>query len=57
MNILVKRLVHEEHGQDIVEYVLLAATISLFILTGVQSFGGQMQALYDELYNRIEALF
>ena len=57
MKNLLKRFVCEEQGQDIVEYVLLAATISLAILAGVQGFGTRMYGLYDDLYNRVAAVF
>ena len=52
----IARLVVEERAQDIVEYVLLCATISLVVLAGINSFGGQMEAIYTALATTVNGL-
>ena len=55
MKNLLKRLVREEQGQDIVEYVLLCAGIGLVVLTGVNAFGTQMNTIYGALATAVDA--
>ena len=57
MKNLLMRLVREEQGQDIVEYVLLCAGIGLVVLTGVQAFGTRMNTIYSNLADAVEAAF
>lgn len=39
MKNLIKRFIHEEEGQDMVEYALLAALISIVAIVAVRSIG------------------
>jgi len=47
MKNLFNRFVREESGQDIIEYVLLAAFISVVAWTIIQSIGQDVQTLYS----------
>jgi pilus assembly protein Flp/PilA len=48
MKNLFNRFVREESGQDIIEYVLLAAFISVVAWTIIQSIGNDVQTLYSK---------
>jgi Flp pilus assembly pilin Flp len=47
MKNLFNRFVREESGQDIIEYVLLAAFISVVAWTIIQQIGSDVTDLYD----------
>ena len=47
MKNLFNRFVREESGQDIIEYVLLAAFISVVAWTIIQGIGQDVQTLYS----------
>ena len=47
MRRLVIRLVHEDAGQDLIEYALLAGFISLVAITAITSIGTQINAWYE----------
>ena len=47
MKNLFNRFVREEEGQDIIEYALLAAFISVVAWTIIQSIGGDVTTLYQ----------
>jgi Flp pilus assembly pilin Flp len=42
----VRRLLTDDRGQDLVEYVLLGATVALASLAAMQAFPGMAYALY-----------
>jgi Flp pilus assembly pilin Flp len=42
-----------EHGQDIVEYGLIIATIALVVLLGTLAFGNQIGPWFEHLAGRI----
>jgi pilus assembly protein Flp/PilA len=42
----VARLAHVEHGQDLLEYGLLAALIAVVALAGVTALGQQISAVF-----------
>jgi Flp pilus assembly pilin Flp len=46
MRRLVIRVVHEDAGQDLIEYALLAGFISLVAITAITSIGTQINAWY-----------
>ena len=48
MKNLFNRFVREESGQDIIEYVLLAAFISVVAWTIIQSIGKDVTTLYSK---------
>jgi len=49
MKNLFNRFVREESGQDIIEYVLLAAFISVVAWTIIQAIGKDVQTLYTNV--------
>ena len=46
MKILIARFVREEEGQDVVEYALLAAFISIVAATIFQNIGGDLSTIF-----------
>ncbi len=53
MKEMLRRLVREEEGQDLVEYALLVVLIALAVIVGVTAFGNQVNAFYNGLAARI----
>jgi Flp pilus assembly pilin Flp len=49
----VQQFIHDDEGQDVVEYGLLVATIGLVVLASTAFFGGQISAWFSNLANRI----
>lgn len=56
MNHLLRRLAHEESGQDIIEYALLAAGISVLIIPIANLIGPALTAVYNNINNRVGAI-
>jgi pilus assembly protein Flp/PilA len=50
---LVTRFIHDEDGQDVVEYGLLIATIAIVVLIGVGFFGNQINSWFKNLAAKI----
>ena len=51
-----KRFIHEDDGQNLVEYALLAGLVALVVMTAVTTVGTNIGALYDRLATRIGAI-
>jgi len=49
MKNLIARFVHEEEGQDIIEYALLAAFISIASYTFLSSIGANVNTIYSNV--------
>lgn len=49
----VTRFIHEEDGQDVVEYGLLIATIAIVVLLGVGFFGSNINSWFKSLAGKI----
>jgi pilus assembly protein Flp/PilA len=49
----VSSFIHDESGQDVVEYGLLIATIAIVVLIGVGIFGGNINTWFQNLAARI----
>jgi pilus assembly protein Flp/PilA len=49
----IAQFVRDEEGQDVVEYGLLIATIAIVVLIGVGIFGGNINAWFSGLAQRI----
>jgi pilus assembly protein Flp/PilA len=49
MKNLLVRFIREEEGQDIIEYALLAAFISVVAIAAINAVGGQVTAIYGEV--------
>ena len=55
MKNLFNRFVHEEHGQDLIEYALLAGFISLVAVVMVTNIGANLNTLYDKVNSKVIA--
>jgi len=53
---LMKRLINDEEGQGLVEYVLLFGFIVLVVMIGVKNFGKSLNALWANIGNMIDTL-
>jgi pilus assembly protein Flp/PilA len=49
MSQLVRRLIRDDHGQDLVEYAMLLALIALVVVGGVTTFGTAISNWYTTL--------
>jgi pilus assembly protein Flp/PilA len=49
----VRQFIHDEDGQDVVEYGLLIATIAIVVLVGISFFGNNISAWFNTLAGRI----
>ena len=48
-----RQFLGDEHGQDVVEYGLLIATIAIVVLVGVGIFGSNINTWFSNLAGRI----
>ena len=48
MKNLIVRFLHEEEGQDLIEYVLIATFVSVGALTGATALGDALDEWYDQ---------
>ena len=55
MKKLLTRLVREEGGQDLIEYSLLAALISVVCFTVLDNIGTSVNALFDYIDQQLTA--
>ena len=49
MKALIKNLIVEESGQDLIEYALLAGFISLVAVAAITSVGTGVQGVYEDI--------
>jgi Flp pilus assembly pilin Flp len=56
MKNLLKRLVCEEQGQDLVEYALLVGGIGLVVITGANDLGTAIDAAYQRIETDVAAI-
>ena len=49
MRNLITRLVRDEEGQDLVEYALLIAFVSLAAIAGMQALGGGINEKFSQI--------
>ncbi len=56
MTRLLRRLVVEESGQDIIEYALLAAGIAILLIPTVPTLGNALIGAYTRIAARVTAL-
>jgi Flp pilus assembly pilin Flp len=49
MKTLMQRFIREEAGQDIIEYALLAAFISIAAIAAIVAIGGQVQVYFGNV--------
>jgi Flp pilus assembly pilin Flp len=55
MRELIARLVHEDEGQDLVEYVLLVALIGLAVATAFPAVVTAIQGVFGRVTDRLSA--
>jgi pilus assembly protein Flp/PilA len=55
MKNLFARFVREEEGQDIIEYALLAAFISVLAWVAIQTIGTDVSTMYDKVQTATDA--
>jgi pilus assembly protein Flp/PilA len=53
MNRFMLRAVREEEGQDVIEYGLLGALISIVAIALMVDVGGEVNALFTDIYNAL----
>ncbi|MCC7178319.1 MAG: Flp family type IVb pilin [Acidobacteria bacterium] len=53
MKNLLKRLVSEDRGQDVIEYALLAAGISIVLIPTVPAIGQTLDAVYGNINTEV----
>jgi Flp pilus assembly pilin Flp len=56
MKNLMKRLVSEDRGQDVIEYALLAAGISIILIPTVPAIGNALNAVYGNINTQVGLL-
>ena len=56
MKNLLKRLVVEEQGQDVIEYALLAAGIAIVLIPTVPLIGTALNAVYGNINTQVGLL-
>lgn len=57
MTSLLVRLIAEEHGQDLVEYALLTAAVSVAAVLGIAALGGAINSVYTAWDTRTQDLW
>jgi len=56
MRRLLARVLREEHGQDLIEYAMLAAFISLVVLSLVRNIGTTVNSWYEGYGNTVATI-
>jgi Flp pilus assembly pilin Flp len=56
MKALLSRLIREEHGQDVIEYALLAAGISVVVIPTVPLIGTELDNRYNQILGDVQSL-
>lgn len=49
MRVLVKSLLHDESGQDLIEYALIAALIALVAITGLNGLSTKINSEFTKI--------
>jgi len=52
---LVSRFIREEAGQDLIEYALLAAFISVAAVAAISTIGTALNSSYDTIHSQVAA--
>ncbi len=56
MTHLFRRLVHEESGQDIIEYALIATGIAILMIPTVPQLGAALQGVYQRIQTQVTSI-
>jgi pilus assembly protein Flp/PilA len=54
---MIKRFGHAERGATAIEYALIAALVSIFIIAALEFTGNGMRATYNVLINAMTSVF
>jgi Flp pilus assembly pilin Flp len=57
MTSLLVRLITEEHGQDLIEYALLTAAVSVATVLGIAALGSAVNSVYTAWDTRTQDLW
>ena len=57
MKKLIVRLVRDDQGQDLIEYVLIGSFVSIGALLGATALGTELNDWYQEVADWVEAAF
>ncbi len=53
MSTLIMKLIADEHGQDLIEYALLAGFVSLVVVATVTNLGGAVNTIYTGVNTQV----
>ena len=56
MTTLIMKLIADEHGQDLIEYALLAGFVSLVVVATVTNLGGAVNGIYAGVNTQVGAI-
>ncbi len=56
MQNLITRFVHEEEGQDLIEYALIATFVSLVAAAGAQALGTSLNEWYGAVAGKVDTM-
>jgi Flp pilus assembly pilin Flp len=56
MKNLLKRLLSEDRGQDVIEYALLAAGISIIVIPTVPAIGTAVNTVYERIRDAVQTI-
>jgi Flp pilus assembly pilin Flp len=56
MQKLITRFVHEEDGQDLIEYALIATFVSLVAAAGATLLGNSLDAWYTAVSGKVDGM-
>ena len=56
MSTLMMQLIADEHGQDLIEYALLAGFVSLIVVATVTNLGGAVNTIYTGVNAQVGAI-
>jgi Flp pilus assembly pilin Flp len=56
MTRLVARFIHEDEGQDLIEYALLAGFISLVAVVAITNVGKGVNGVYNNINSQVAAI-
>jgi pilus assembly protein Flp/PilA len=51
-----KRLIHEDEGQNLIEYALLAGLVALVAITAITNIGGYIGAIYTQISDSLSVI-
>jgi pilus assembly protein Flp/PilA len=55
MKNMIARLVRDDQGQDLIEYVLIGTLVSVAVVVGATALGGNLNTWYQNMANWVAA--